>query len=273
MGDDSAELLTSGEVASTLGVGPSTVKRWTESGELECVKTLGGHRRFARSTVTAFARRNGLDKGMPTHAEHVDRWLDLLTSDAVAYEVQAALLTERAARGCWWRVADAIGPVLHAAGQRWTEGRMTIVEEHLASEVLQRGLTMLAESLPVGDDAPRCLLATAEGDQHTFGLSLLELCLREAGWLPRWAGRNTPTTELTRFVSGGSVRMVALSASPISADASHLERQVESVGAACEKHGVTLLLGGGGAWPENPRYGYRLRGFGELQGVLARTGL
>ncbi|HSI03941.1 MAG: helix-turn-helix domain-containing protein [Myxococcota bacterium] len=272
MGEDSLELLTSGEVALTLGVGPSTVKRWTQSGELECVKTLGGHRRFARATVLAFARRNGLEKGGVAQPEHIDRWLTLLTNDVGAYEVQAALLTERAARGCWWRVAEAIGQVLEAAGRRWSEGRLTVVEEHLASEVLQRGLTMLVESLPIRDDAPRCLLATAENEDHTLGLSLLELCLREAGWLPRWAGRNTPTEELTRFVRAGGVRMVALSASATSTDLSLLARQVERLAPACQEHGVTLLLGGAGAWPEDPRYGFRLRGFGQLQALLQQIG-
>ena len=34
------------EVARILGVNVSTVKRWTEEGKLECIKTAGGHRKF-----------------------------------------------------------------------------------------------------------------------------------------------------------------------------------------------------------------------------------
>ncbi len=70
---DETDLLTSGEVAETLGVGPSTVKRWTESGELVCVKTLGGHRRFLRTAVMAFASRNGLKGGTGMRAIVFDK--------------------------------------------------------------------------------------------------------------------------------------------------------------------------------------------------------
>lgn len=70
---DETDLLTSGEVAETLGVGPSTVKRWTESGELVCVKTLGGHRRFVRTEVMAFAARNGLKGGSGARAIVFDK--------------------------------------------------------------------------------------------------------------------------------------------------------------------------------------------------------
>ena len=45
------------------------------------------------------------------------------------------------------------------------------------------------DALPVGERGPVCLLACAEGDDHTLGLSLAELCLREAGWATLWAGR------------------------------------------------------------------------------------
>src|SRR5262245_23614099 len=97
-------LLTSGQVARLLGVGPSTVKRWTDRGELVCAKTAGSHRRFAASEVESFARRNGIAvrpasgtsrsvvdaSGTPT----VQRWLALVLGDGTAYDVHAALMSE-----------------------------------------------------------------------------------------------------------------------------------------------------------------------------------
>jgi excisionase family DNA binding protein len=47
------ELLTPSEVAALFRVDPKTVTRWAKAGKLSCVKTLGGHRRYLASEVTA----------------------------------------------------------------------------------------------------------------------------------------------------------------------------------------------------------------------------
>jgi excisionase family DNA binding protein len=39
------------DLARLLGVDESTIKRWADHGEIPCVKTLGGHRRFTQGAV------------------------------------------------------------------------------------------------------------------------------------------------------------------------------------------------------------------------------
>ncbi|MCB0298451.1 MAG: helix-turn-helix domain-containing protein, partial [Calditrichaeota bacterium] len=34
------------EAAKILGVNVSTIKRWTDEGKLQCIKSVGGHRKF-----------------------------------------------------------------------------------------------------------------------------------------------------------------------------------------------------------------------------------
>lgn len=46
--------LTLGEAAQFLGVHPSTVRRWTDSGDLRCIRTPGGHRRFLEGDLHQF---------------------------------------------------------------------------------------------------------------------------------------------------------------------------------------------------------------------------
>ncbi len=46
--------LTLSEAAQRLGVHPSTVRRWTNDGDLRCMRTPGGHRRFLESDLQAF---------------------------------------------------------------------------------------------------------------------------------------------------------------------------------------------------------------------------
>jgi len=50
---DAAPLLAPGEVALMFRVDPRTVTRWANDGRLGCIRTLGGHRRFLESEVTA----------------------------------------------------------------------------------------------------------------------------------------------------------------------------------------------------------------------------
>lgn len=48
--------LSAGEAARMLRVSPKTVSRWADKGLIPCMVTLGGHRRFLRSTVEAIGR-------------------------------------------------------------------------------------------------------------------------------------------------------------------------------------------------------------------------
>jgi excisionase family DNA binding protein len=50
-----------GQVARALGVTPDTVRRWTSTGFLPCVRTAGGHRRIAQEDVDELGRAIGGD--------------------------------------------------------------------------------------------------------------------------------------------------------------------------------------------------------------------
>lgn len=60
------EWLTLSEVARLLGVHPSTVRNWSDQGNLPAHRTEGGHRRFRRSEVELWLqshRMDGVDEG------------------------------------------------------------------------------------------------------------------------------------------------------------------------------------------------------------------
>jgi excisionase family DNA binding protein len=244
------ELLSTVDVGRLAGVGPTAVKRWADQGMLPCVKTGGGHRRFERREVQRF-----LDsiRG-PTSTAFVDL---LLHSDGLG--VEARLLTERSRLGSWLAVAEMLGGVLAEMGDRWRAGRVTILQEHLASERLARALARVSDALPVQPGAPRCALACAEGDRHALGLSLVEVALREAGWATLWAGQDTPAAALADLARGKGAEMIAVSASSATTDAGGLRRQAEALGEACSASGVALCLGGSGPWPDPPPHGRRFR--------------
>ncbi len=261
------DLLTTIEAAELAGVTPSTVKRWADQGLLPCVRTAGGHRRFERAAIGRFLRAQGAASDEKT--ARLATWVDLLVRGRHR-ELDGLLLEARARLGAWYRVADELGSFLTLVGEQWAAGHLAIADEHLIADGLERALDRVGQSIPTRADGPRAVLACAEGDEHTLGLSLAELCLLEAGWTPLWLGRSTPMGEATKMAERSGARMIVMSASAASNDARRLERAARRLGLECRARDIDLVLGGQGVWPEAPVHGVRLRSFEALHVRLAQ---
>ena len=260
------KLLTGAEVAKLLGVPAVSVKRWADMGLLRSTQSAGNRRRFDPVEVERFMK-DQTGAVQPENGPEVEGWLELLLSDADAHQLLATIYAERARLGAWWKVSESLSAVLEEIGERWAEGTLSILEEHIATERLARVLARVCDQLPSRAGAPRLLLTTAEGEEHTLGLSLAEIVIREHGWPVLWAGRRVPLSEIVAHVASGSVDAVAVSASSV-ADPGDLLAQTERLGAICRAGEVHLLLGGSGPWPEWIPYGARVVTFQELRGWL-----
>lgn len=259
------EILTTRKAAQLLEVGVSTLKRWSDEGLIETRRTAGGHRRYARDAVERFRDRR--EAGGPSWG---DRWIQLLVKHDDPLLICAELLLCRSRLGAWWRVADELGRVLEELGSQWERGLLSVLEEHMASERLQRALTWTYQNLPVPPRHRVCILVAAPGDDHTLGLSLAELCCREVGWSTVWVGRRTPMTDLRRSIHEGAIHMVAVSASLASTDSTLLSGHLRELTETCEPAGVELVVGGEGAWPDELSFGHRVKDFGTFHGLLER---
>jgi MerR family transcriptional regulator, light-induced transcriptional regulator len=256
--------LTSSEAAALLGVSLATIKRWADAGILSAVRTAGGHRRFERNAIEKLSESPLLATGL-----EVDRWMRQLLECDDGLPTEATLLVERSKAEGWFAVAEALGAMLDEVGRRWQEGRLSVSDEHVLSARLCRALAHVSATLPVRAGAPRALLATLEGEGHTLGLSLVELCVREWGWATTWEGRETPVPELERIVSRGRSGALLLSSS-IAGDPAQLTAAAHQLAAACRSARVGLVMGGRGSWPDPPPFGRVLRSFRDLRGWMAR---
>lgn len=256
-----SELLTTAEAARLIGAGTTSVKRWADTGLLDCIRTAGGHRRFTRDALTRFARLQEL--GQP-FVEEVQRWVDVLISET-SHEL--ALLRARRRATSWYRVGDELVPALRELRFRWAQDcGGAFVERRTASERLSRALTCVAESLHVPDNAPRVLLACVEAEEDDLPLYLAEVCLRESGWTSVWLGAAAPTSAIRQQVlSSDRIRLVLLYASEACRDSDGLREVYVTLGNLCQRRGVGIALAGEGPWPAAPRYGLRLQGLRELE--------
>ncbi|MBI4955402.1 MAG: helix-turn-helix domain-containing protein [Myxococcales bacterium] len=258
------ELLTTQQAAAGLGVGTSSVKRWADQGLLACVRTPGGHRRVPRAALTTLQ----VPDSVAAPRTIAPGWLERLTAPGPVAELVATLRRQRDEDRSWALACDAVADGLADLGGAWLAGEITVLDEHRASDRLERALLQICDAIPLPPAAPTWLLLAAPGDDHTLGLRLLELTLRELGVGVAWAGRRTPTDEVARLVTQGSLAAAAVSASASSDDGELLARFVTQVGQACSRAGTRLVLGGRGAWPEPAPYGVRLRRLADLPALV-----
>jgi excisionase family DNA binding protein len=264
-------LLTTTEAARIAGVGVTSIKRWADEDLIRVIRTPGGHRRVVKADLLEFIRRTSGGTSVPLADEEAvdgERWADAILGEDVL-TLQGTLLQARGRLGSWHAVVDNLAHGLREIGRRWERGHLTALAEHVGSERLARALAALSDAIPRSGREPVCLLTCVPGDAHTLGLSLLQPCLREAGWAVLWVGQSTPVEDLFAVTGTGQIQMVALTASAASSDPAVLADFLDVVGPACTRHGIRLVMGGAGAWPEPPRHGHRFRTMGRLSAYLA----
>jgi len=259
--------ITTKKVVQLLGVGPTTIKRWAHKGYLPFTRTAGGHRRFSLSAVEHFMQSlsDSADESSDTQ-----QWLMWLREKDV-HLICDEVLQLRETRGDWFRVSDFLGQVLARTGRCWANGEWSVVEEHISSTKLAQAITAVATSLPIKQPAPTCLLATLTGEQRAHGLYLSQLCMRSVGIDALIAGVNVSPERLHVHITDSDDEILALSASTSQTNSLSLRRNYMDIAAACRERDVALILGGEGAWPDDPDYGYRCRSFTDLQAVLAKV--
>ena len=261
--------MTSAEVAQRLGVGTSSVKRWADQGLLRCVKTPGSHRRFAEDEVERFRRDViGLERDAMLH--EVDGWVHRLLDGSNQIEVQGELLAERGRTGAWWAVADRVSEAVRRVGQCARDGTIDAERDIEIGNRIDGAVRAAFDWVPPRDGAPVCLLVLAPGEQHQLGLSLAELCLREAGWVAQRAEPGADGDRLEKGIERSRASLVAASASPAQTDGAALAAWVERAATAGRARRVRIVLGGSGPWPEEPRAtdAVRVRTFDEFRRLL-----
>lgn len=261
--------LSTTQVGELFEVHPSTVKRWCERGELDFHRTDGGHRRIRLSE----ALRRGLGGGMAEEladfeseagsvwiAEHraVERgdfgpgrdlartWLE----DRDYARIRDLLLyLGRHHPEILPGLVDGIArEVMREVGHWWEEGRLSVGEEHLASETLVEALFQLRREvmrIPSPEGSPVALVGCAEGERHSIGAHCLRLVLEHAGWEVRFLGADVPLDSWGELQKAYGARLVCISFSSLRAWGDVIRTVEHLAGSYDPRKPYTLALGGG----------------------------
>ena len=135
-----------------------------------------------------------------------------------------------------------VAPLLRELGERWEDGTLHVIHEHVASVEVQRLLTWLVQSARVEGGAPLLAVTTPRGQQIELGALMVAASAAAEGWRVMWFGPNLPALDILLGVE--SIKPVALAISLVhqSRDA-ELHRELETVARGTAGK-VQLIVGG-----------------------------
>lgn len=95
---------------------------------------------------------------------------------------------------------EVILPALDEIGQLWEAGRLTVSNEHLATQYLRHRIVMWLHTGPPSYAIPPVVLACAPGELHDGTLLIAGLLLRRRRWPIAYLGQSVPLDDLACFV-------------------------------------------------------------------------
>ncbi|KQX74210.1 MerR family transcriptional regulator [Aeromicrobium sp. Root472D3] len=269
-----------GSVAERLGISPSTLRTWERRyGVGPTHRTTGGHRRYTETDiqrvtlVQALISRGAppmeaarvaqavaadgleaalLEASIDDHGADLDHGqiIDGIIRAARDYEpdrvgaLVGGALRRDGVNGAW---SGVIAPALIRIGEEWSNGRLGIEVEHIASEVIVgelRAYTRAAGRLD--SSGPTIVLASAESDLHSMPLIALEAGLAEAGLACHVLGAQFPAKALASMTANLRPTIVFVWASLPREEDDDMWKVVTAMVPP-----TTAILGGPG-WPQRP---------------------
>ncbi|HYI03112.1 MerR family transcriptional regulator [Hyalangium sp.] len=140
---------------------------------------------------------------------------------------------------------EVLAPVQREVGERWHTGQLTVVQEHLVSQVVRARVVSLLHAAPENEGARHAVLACFPEEQHEIGLLGVALRLRHAGLRVTLLGQRVPAADLGRMVTELRPDLVGLSAVTdlgVDAFADTLAQLLEAL-----PRGVSVWAGGAAA--------------------------
>jgi DNA-binding transcriptional MerR regulator/methylmalonyl-CoA mutase cobalamin-binding subunit len=140
---------------------------------------------------------------------------------------------------------DVVRPLLERIGERWYEGKLSIMQEHAVSAALRHLLGSMLRMHPSRPDRPGILFGTVSGERHEFGILLLCLLAAGKGFRCHYLGPDLPADELARAAVELRVAVVGVSLVYVQ-DAAFTAGQIAMVSEALPDE-IELWIGGHGA--------------------------
>lgn len=266
-------VLSTKEVARLLNLAESTIKRWADDGNLLCIKTLGGHRKFRMADIVKFAEehRYPLTGILPPAASRSRQDQLSLGVSSRNYVLLSVILLEELLRADRNRIFEflaylykhhipfsaiadeVIQPAMSRLGRLWAEMKLKVDQEHCATLALQEALIRLAPDLhkkPLNGLTMVC--ACPESERHDLATLILASAFEAEGWTVRNIGANTPLPVLASYVKTHRPHATCLSIAVRPRGSGNFSA-IQSIGKLVRSQGGLIIIGGSGVSRETPQ--------------------
>jgi methanogenic corrinoid protein MtbC1 len=263
---NSTSLISSVDVAKILGVNVATVKRWTDTGKLDCVKTAGGHRKFLLRHLAAFAmvhekyseRLSLLPLDNQLNLELSHQILRAEFEQLIPYVLDRAISCDQSAvktvlNGLYMTnhdlasiYDDLLTPVLHRIGEMWMDGKLSVSEEHLASQTIRDGIIQLQDVVIKPESTHgKAFVLTLSEELHDIPAKMVQHILEQRGFQVLFSGQKTPAGDTVSVFKSYKPERVYLS-SIYNENGPAAQREFNELKDLCKEYGATLYVGGNG---------------------------
>jgi len=141
----------------------------------------------------------GREPELPAEAREL---LDLLRARKRREAAENILELARSGRTVEQVVEDVVLPAMRSLGFLWETGRVSVADEHAATEICRYVLYRLFDSIePVRPTGLRALVSCVPGDEHELGVEIVGEYLRLKGWEVFVVGRSTPPEDILKALA------------------------------------------------------------------------
>jgi len=258
--------LNSEEAAKVLGVNVSSIKRWTDEGKLECIRTIGGHRKFQMDHLGNFLKENK-KKASKVNVFAVEDRKDVELNYHILkgnFEYLKSYMTTQALKShrdnvhhvltglylgqypLYQIYDDLLTPVLHEIGNRWMENKLTITEEHFASQIIRDAIIRLQGIIRIPrKKIGKVICLNLSSELHDIALKMVQNILELRGFKTFYSGQKTPFMDIGQILTKIKPNRLYISSTVI-ADINEDQKEVNTLYDICEKNSIQIYLGGMG---------------------------
>lgn len=132
-------------------------------------------------------------------------------------------------------------PLLHALGDGWEQGRVSVLQEHFATQLIRLRIQQLWQAFPVQPHYGKVLAFCPAGERHELGLLLFCLFLHEQGFPITYLGADTPLEGIEILAVEQKIRVICVSLTD-GRQLNEVKHLKERVTLSCP--GIKWVLGG-----------------------------
>lgn len=128
-----------------------------------------------------------------------------------ARRLQSALTRAAATMRASDFVSEVAAPMLTSVGERWHQGEMRPLEEHIVSLGVRRVLLYLMDMFEPDAAAPTMVIGTLSDELHEFGAMMAGVVAAEEGWRVVLLGASLPPEEIAAAAIRSNARITGIS--------------------------------------------------------------